>query len=268
MGQIIKFIFFVKIYVFIVLNWICHFYGDTFRFNKILDEKYGSGRKLGKRIYRLLGNCEKGIFANVRDLELKIPHNTKKKNEKCDKKKEKKLYRSLLYKEKLINQLMKNKCTMLHKSYNHYEKKIMNGLDDKAFFNKMLLINDKDYKKLQHKKYRLRLFLLSLLFVVALMIPVLDLSIGNLLMKFFNLFENGTSAGLGVALNGAEIAPSPSWITYFSQNLSVTYKAESVLIYCVPILIMGILLILGVFYYYKNVIKHKKVKFLKAFNEW
>ncbi|SBS95719.1 Plasmodium exported protein (Pm-fam-a like), unknown function [Plasmodium malariae] len=245
------------------------------KFNKILDEKHGSDKKLYKRIYRLLGKCEKSIFANVGDLELNIPYNTKRKNEeifkvdneKFQKEKKEKLDRSLLYKEKLIKQLMKNKCTMLHKSYNHYEKKIMNGLDDKAFFNKILLINDKDYKKLKYKKYRLRLFLLSLLFLVTLVIPVLDLSIGNLLMKFFSLFENNTSAGLGVGLSSSGTASNSSWITYFSENLSVTYKAQSVLIYCVPILIMGILLIIGVFYYYKNVIKHKKVKFLKSFNE-
>ncbi|SBS99035.1 Plasmodium exported protein (Pm-fam-a like), unknown function [Plasmodium malariae] len=252
------------------------------RFNEILDENYGSGKKLDKRIYRLLGKYEKGIFSNVGDLELKIPYNKKWKreksctidNEKWVKEKKEKLYRSLLYKEQLIKQLMKNKNTMFHKSYNHYEKKIMNGLDDKVFFKKMMLINDKDYKKLKRKKYSLRICLLLLLFILILILPVLDLSlgefktIGNLLMQLCNLFGyNNTGPQAESATPGADglgdILSSTCQLKSF-----IGIKVFGVLIYCLPILIMGIILIRGIFYYYKNIIKHKKIRFLETFNEW
>ncbi|SBT86777.1 Plasmodium exported protein, unknown function [Plasmodium malariae] len=276
MEQRIKFIFFIKISVFILSYWICQFYSVMNNFNKFLDEEYYFCRKLNTRIYRLLGNYKKYIYSYIGDLELNIPYNTKKKNEKLftidneklDKEKRETLHRCLLYKEKLIKRLMKNKCTMLHKSYNHYEKKIMNGLDDKYFFKKMMLNNDKDYKKLKSRKYGLRLFLLSVFFVVVLMIPILDSSIGNLLIILFTLFENGTTADLGAEKSGPAGHANSSWLSYFIENPSVQYKIQSILMYCVPILILAIILILGIFYYYKNVIKHKKIKFFEAFSEW
>ncbi|SCP03020.1 Plasmodium exported protein, unknown function [Plasmodium malariae] len=276
MKENIKFIYFIKIFMYSLLIWAFHFYSDKSSFNKILCEKYGSGKKLYERIYRLLEKGDKGIFSNVGDLELKIPYNKKKKNkhlftienEKRDEEKKEKLYRSALIKEKLIKRLMKNKCTMLHKSYNHYEKKIMNGLDDKDFFRKIMLINDKDYKRLKRKKYRLRLCILLLLFLSLLIIPILDLSIDNILMALFTLLDKGTSAGQGAssALPGA--TPNTSWSIYFSNNPSALYKAQSILMHCVPIILMGLILIIGIFYCYKNVIKHKKIKYLEAFNEW
>ncbi|SBT85628.1 Plasmodium exported protein, unknown function [Plasmodium malariae] len=276
MKQNIEFACFIKIFMFIILIWTCHFYSNMSRFNKILDEKHSSDKKLYKRIDRLLGKCEKSIFANVGDLELNIPYYTKRKNEeiftvdneKFQKEKKEKLDRSLLYKKKLIKKLMKNKYTMLHRSYTHYEKKIMNGLNDKAFFKKMLLINDKDYKKLKRKNYGLRLCLLLLLFLLISVIPIVDLSIGNLLLQLFSLLENGSSSGISTPTPDSAGESGISWLSYFSQNPSVAYKARSILIYCVPILILSIILILGIFYFHKKYIKHKKLKFLEAFYEW
>ncbi|SBS93430.1 Plasmodium exported protein (Pm-fam-a like), unknown function [Plasmodium malariae] len=248
-------------------------------FNKFLDEYYFC-RKLNTRIYRLLGNYKKYIYSYIGDLELNIPYNTKKKNEKLltidndklDKEKRETLHRCLLYKEKLIKRLMKNKCTMLHKSYNHYEKKIMNGLDDKYFFKKMILINDMDYKKLKRKKYKLRIFLLLLLFILVLSIPIIDLSLGN--FKDIGGLLNKLCSLLGYTGNQAEA--SGSTLDGFNGFLSSTCKLKNftgirifgILMYCLPILIMGILIIRGIFYYYNNVIKHKKIKFLEEFNEW
>ncbi|SBS98995.1 Plasmodium exported protein (Pm-fam-a like), unknown function [Plasmodium malariae] len=239
------------------------------KFNNIFDDKYGICRKLYRKIYRLLGDCEKDTYSNVRNLKKCNDKLFTVSNEKRDKEKSAKLYRSLLYKEKLFKRLMKNKITMLHKSYSHYEKKIMNGLDDICFFKKIMLINDKDYKKLKRKKYILMLFLLLISFVMVLTIPILDLSIGNLLMKIFTLLDNGTSANLGAVGSPSPTAsPNTSWIEYFSKNFSVLYKAESILIYCIPILVLAIILILGIFCYYKHVIKQKKIKSLEMFNEW
>ncbi|KAI4839830.1 hypothetical protein MKS88_001733 [Plasmodium brasilianum] len=280
MEQCIKFIFFIKISMFILLNWICHFYCDMISFNKILDEKYNFGKKIDTRIYRLLGNYKNYIYSYVGDLELNIPYSTKKKNEKLltndneklDKEKKEKLQRSLLYKEQLIKRLMKNKCTMLHKSYNYYEKKIMNGLDDKSFFKKMILINDKDYKKLKCKKYRLRICLLLLLFILVLILPIIDLSYG----KFKN---TGSLLGVLCSLSGinGDVPTEGDTLTDFFTNLwfstckgsnIIGYKLFGILIYCLPILILGIILIRGIYYYYKNVIKNKQIRFIKAFNEW
>ncbi|SBT01345.1 Plasmodium exported protein (Pm-fam-a like), unknown function [Plasmodium malariae] len=249
-------------------------------FNKFLYENYDFGRKLDTRIYRLLGKCEKYIFANVGDLELKIQYNTKRRNEKLittdnkkwDKEKRENLYRSLLYKEKLIKELMKNKCTMFHNSYNHYEKKIMNGLDDKAFFKKMMLINDKDYKKLKRKKYGLRLFYLSLLFLLVLVIPILDLSFGEFqdVGYLFNQLCGLSGQDSSVSQGGADNSGFLSILLSSTCNdyKIIGYKVFGVLMYCLPILILGIIIIQGIFYYYKNVIKQKKIKFLEAFNEW
>ncbi|KAI4840529.1 hypothetical protein MKS88_001257 [Plasmodium brasilianum] len=269
-----KLIIFIKIYVYIVIYWIFHCYSDMSMFNIFLDDNYGFDSKLDKRIYRLLGKCEKGIFSNVGDLELKIPYNTKRKkeklltndNEKWEKEKKEKLYRSSLYKEQLIKRLMKNKCTIFHSSYNHYEKKIMKGLDDKKFFKKMMLINDKDYKKLKRKNYRLRLSFLLLLFLLVLIVPIVDLSLGNFssvgkLLNTLCTLVNGTPS------DSAQDSGSLWSSTCQLKNLT-GIKVFGILVYCLPILILGIILIQGIFYYYKNVIKHKRIGFLEAFNEW
>ncbi|KAI4833668.1 uncharacterized protein MKS88_000271 [Plasmodium brasilianum] len=280
MEKSIKVIFFTKLFMFILSNYICYFYNDMGSFNKILYEKHGFGRELDIRIYRLLGIYIGDIYPYVADLELKIPYYKKKEHEKLittdnkkwDKEKKEKLYRSKLIKEKLIKQLMKNKCTIFHSSYNHYEKKIMKGLDDKEFFKKMMLINDKDYKKLKRKNYRLRLSFLLLLFLLVLILPILDLSLGkfestgkllHVLCGIFGYNEQTTSGGQ---------APTGILDTFLSStckaNNYVGFKIFSILIYCLPIIILGIMIIRGIFYYYKNVIKQKKIKFLEAFNEW
>ncbi|SBS98770.1 Plasmodium exported protein (Pm-fam-a like), unknown function [Plasmodium malariae] len=246
------------------------------KFNKFLGDNYGSDRKLNKRLYRLLGKCEKVICSHIGDLELKIPYNKKEKNEKLitidnekwDEEIKEKLYRSSLIKKKLIKRLMKNKYSMFHNSYNYYEKKVMNGLNDKSFFKKMILINDKDYKKLKRRKYGLRIFIFFLLFVVVLMIPILDLSIGNLLILLFQLLENSAANGSSSPSTVPVETADSSWSSYFSQNPFVLQKARSILMYCVPILLLSIILILGIFHYYKKVIKRKKIKSLETFNEW
>ncbi|SCP03084.1 Plasmodium exported protein, unknown function [Plasmodium malariae] len=280
MEQKIRFIFFIKTFKYVLLFWMCHFYSAMSRFDKFLNNKYGFCRKLDTRSYRLLGIYVKDIYPYVGYLELKMPYSKKRKseksliidNEKWIEEKKEKLYRSLLYKEKLIKQLMKNKNTMFHKSYNHYEKKIMNGLGDKDFFKKMLLINDKDYKKLKRKKYGLRLCLLLLLFILVLVLPIVDLSFG----KFQNA---GTLLGILCGLLGSN-TPKPQGggesRGFFTNLMSsacnehkfIGYKIFGVLIYCLPIIILGIIIIQGIFYYYKNVIKQKKIKFLEEFNEW
>ncbi|SBT87563.1 Plasmodium exported protein, unknown function [Plasmodium malariae] len=279
MKQNISFIFYIKIFMFILLIWMCHFCSDMNRFNEILDENYGSGKKLDKRIYRLLVKYKKDIFSNVGDLELKIPYNKKWKSEKsCTiddekwvKEKKEKLYRSLLYKEQLIKQLMKNKNTMFHKSYNHYEKKIMNGLDDKVFFNKMMLINDKDYKKLKRKKYGLRFCLLLLMFLLVSVIPIVDLSLGN--FKTIGILINSLCQLSGYdesSLTGSapENPLSAFWFSTCQLKNYIGFKIFSILTYCLPMLILGSLIVRGIYYYYKNIIKHKKIRFLETFNEW
>ncbi|KAI4840195.1 hypothetical protein MKS88_001553 [Plasmodium brasilianum] len=282
MEKNIMFIFFIKISLFIVFIWICHFYSDMSRFKKFLYEKNNFGRKLHTPICRLLGIYIDDIYPYVGELELKIPYNTKQKNknllridnEKWDKEKKEKLYRSSLIKEQLIKKLMKNKCTMLHGSYSHYEKKIMNGLNDRTFFKKMMLINDKNYKKLKSKKYRLRLCLILLLFIFVLILPIVDLSfgefksIGNFLKELCKLFGyNNTGLQAQSESPGADglgdILSSTCQLKSF-----IGIKVFGVLIYCLPILIMGIILIRGIFYYYKNIIKHKKIRFLEEFEEW
>ncbi|SBS91560.1 Plasmodium exported protein (Pm-fam-a like), unknown function [Plasmodium malariae] len=245
-------------------------------FRKILEDKYGFGRKLDTRIYRLLGKSENCIFTSVGDLELKIPYNTKRKrekllktkNEKLDKERKEKLYRCSLIKDELIKELMKKKSTMFHKSYKHYEKKIMNGLHDKEFFKKMMLINDKDYKKLKCKKYGLRLCSLFVLFILVLIVPIVDLSLGN--FSSVGTLLNTLCILLGYSEPTAgSVEPSGSFWSSTCQLKNLTgIKVFGVLVYCLPILILGIILTRGIFYYYKNVIKHKKIKFLEAFNEW
>ncbi|KAI4838028.1 hypothetical protein MKS88_003451 [Plasmodium brasilianum] len=282
MEQNNKFIFFIKIYMFMFLYCICHFYYDKGRFIKFLRTKYGFDGKLDTRVYRLLGIYIEDIYPYVGDLELNIPYITKRKsekllttdNEKWEKEKKEKLYKSLLYKEKLIKKLMKNKFTMLHKSYSYYEKKVLNGLNDKAFFKKMMLINDKDYKKLKRKKYALRLFFLLFLFLLVLMIPILDLSLSTSSNSFYLLtllckvLGYSSSSGSITALDGTDGATSSLLSSFCSNSSTIPLKVSSILMYCVPILIMGIMLILGIYFYYKNVIKYKKIKSLEAFNEW
>ncbi|SBT86380.1 Plasmodium exported protein, unknown function [Plasmodium malariae] len=266
-----KLIIFIKIYIYIIIYWIFHCYSDMSMFNIFLGDNYGFDRKLDKRIYRLLSKCGKGIFSNVGDLELKIPFDIKRKkekllttdNEKWEKEKKEKLYRCSLIKDKLIKELMKKKSTMFHKSYNHYEKNIMNGLDDKAFFKKMMLINDKDYKKLKRKKYGLRLCSLLLLFILVLIIPIVDLSLGN--FSTVGKLLNTLCSLLGYnepPVDSAESSGSLLSSTCQLKNLT-GIKVFGVLVYCLPILILGIILIQGIFYYYKNVIKHKKLGFWK-----
>ncbi|SBT86047.1 Plasmodium exported protein, unknown function [Plasmodium malariae] len=206
------------------------------RFGKFLDEKSEFGRKLDTRIYRLLGIYIEDIHPYVGDLELKIPCNTKKKNEKLlktdnekwDKEKKEKLYRSLLYKEQLIKKLMKNKCTMLHGSYSHYEKKVMNGLNDNAFFEKNDLINDKDYNKLKRKKYKFGLRLLLLLFLLILILPILDLSLGKFKTTGSLLLELCKLSGYG-STNSPQSVPTADvlpalWINTCQAKSYIGFK--------------------------------------------
>ncbi|KAI4841426.1 uncharacterized protein MKS88_000147 [Plasmodium brasilianum] len=281
MEQKFKLIFFIQISMLILLDLIEHLYSDLRRFNNSLYEKNSLGRKLDTSIYRLLGNCENNIYSNISDLKVKVPCNIKQKNKKLctinkkgDKEKNEELYRSSLNKQELIKRLMKNKCTMLHGTYTHYEKKIMNGLNDEAFFKKMMLINHKIYKKSKRKRYVIRTCLLLLLFLLVLVIPILDLSLRNMkkpsnfLSIIGALIIKFPTDSYGVATTPGSVS---GWISTSliigKEHANIALKVSAILTYFVPFIILVTMLILIILYYYKNVIKNKKFKFMEAFNE-
>ncbi|SBT88050.1 fam-l protein [Plasmodium malariae] len=283
MERKIKTLLFIKIYAFVFLSWICHFYIYMSKQNKYLVACYNHHRKIYARNYRLLAKYKQDKDSIIVCLEKEIPNRVNDKKNISNSKK-------LLSREKKqsngsfpINvrghkKNMKNKsCIFLTKQHSHMEKKIFKELDYVDFLKNNRTISDNTYKKIIYKKCGLRFALPIFLLLVLSISFMLDNFWGyGVFYGFFRLIRTYSGGGWMKELT-SKLWHSPFRWLFVSQNalkkpgctsgkicINGNMVAESFcgfFIYFVPFIILGIILILGVVYYHKKVKKYEKIKF-------
>ncbi|KAI4840241.1 hypothetical protein MKS88_001599 [Plasmodium brasilianum] len=285
MEKSIKIPLFIKISWFIFLNWTCHFNNDVCKPNKNLENNYILGKKLSLKFYRILarskkfnGSCYVALNQNLKDNKIqeeKYFFN----NQKGFLEKRKQLSGGLSKNERCNKKVMKNNYNIFEtKKYSRLEKKIFKELDYIDFLKNDRIISDKVYKKVIRKKFGLRIFIPVLLLFFFLLSIILDFSGSyGLINGLFQLFKI-TSLPWHEKINGL-LHKSPigeffkSVMKEFTKSVSgkeqkvrvIDYSVNftDFLIYFIPFFILGVTLILGVFYYHKKVKKYEKIKFRK-----
>ncbi|SBT00866.1 Plasmodium exported protein (Pm-fam-a like), unknown function [Plasmodium malariae] len=257
------------------------------KFNKFIDEILKENRKLDERTNRLLVKykrdneshivCLKDIQNNIDDKKKDVSNNekeTKTKVKQSNGSSSRIVASNKRYKKN-------NSCIFETKKYSHLEKKIFKELDYIDFLNNNRTITNKIYKKIILKKFSLRGALPLLLFFLLLISLILDKSMNRGFAKGFfelaHLFYGGK--GWYNALH-QRLSVSPL-SGFFGTAEKITYKVLiggtkatrqtylyvfnffDFIIYTLPLFILGVMLILGVFYYHKKVKKYNKIKFRK-----
>ncbi|SBT85947.1 fam-l protein [Plasmodium malariae] len=180
MEQKFKLLLFSKVFTFILLSWIYHFYIYKSTHNKSFVEYCKNHRKLYIRNYRLLAKYNNDKDSSVVCLKKEIPVGVNNKNdityiEKESTTKNKASNRYAPRNARGNKKCMKNKsCIFEMKKYSHLEKKIFKELDYVDFLKKNKTISDKIYKKIIRKKCGLRFALPLLLILVLLVSFILD----------------------------------------------------------------------------------------------
>ncbi|SBS94475.1 Plasmodium exported protein (Pm-fam-a like), unknown function [Plasmodium malariae] len=166
--------------------------------------------------------------------------------------------------------------------YSHLEKKIFKELDYLSFLKKNRTINDKVYQKIMCRKFRLRIcipLILLMLFSIFILLDIIcncGLTWG--LIRLVTLCHGkGWYGPLHRFLEKSEL----NWLfksTKEIEKMMLKCKKGSLnpvkghvyvesffgyIVYIVPLLILGITIILGLFYYHKKVKKYQKIKFRK-----
>ncbi|SCN12010.1 fam-l protein [Plasmodium malariae] len=294
MEKKVKLLLFFKIYSFIFLSWICYLYNYRVMHNKILPKCYTNHQKLYARNYRLLAKYKKDKASSIVCLKEWIPNGVKDKkdiynNDKWATEKRKLTNGNLsqgarVHKKDIINK----SCIFETKKYSYIERKIFKELDYENFVKNNRTISNKVYKKIIRKKLGslLRSPILFLFFLLSIGL-ILDVSAncGFIygITKLLNLFVRGWFRFLYETL-------SSSYIKWMFQPMEKTpnllKKLQNVqgkfsdagneagynyapvffgyLIYVIPFIILGITLILGVYYYHKKVKKYEKIKLRKV----
>ncbi|SBS94072.1 Plasmodium exported protein (Pm-fam-a like), unknown function, partial [Plasmodium malariae] len=254
---------------------------------------YKNNRKLDKN-YRLLAISKEDKCSVFVGLKEEVPNYAVSENkdvyynEKEPKREIKHLNRKSFVNAGGNKQNMKNrKCIFETKKYSRMEKKIFKELDYMDFLKNNKTISDKTYKKIICKKYRLRFVLPLLLITVLLILYILDLfvrcGIRGVLFKVLNLCGiTNWYNDLSVLLKNSPVSwlfrtmnKVPKALKKITRVSGVTTKTEEIagyvyvdsffnyLLYVIPLLILGVIIILGLFYYHKKVKKYQKIKFKK-----
>ncbi|SBT85732.1 fam-l protein [Plasmodium malariae] len=273
-------IFFIKIATFILSPWIFHFY------NGCILNKYGEKinilcSKLEIRTYRLLIQSKHNKDSIIIGLGEVIPNNVVTEqyyindNGKGNKEINKQLRESTSKSAKCYETATKKKsCVFETKNYSRLEKKIFKQLDYENFLKNNKIIGDKMYKKIIRRKYGLKLaspLILSLILSIAL---ILDLFGGyGFIRALFKLFTALSALnGLKPFYSFLMRTPLKSLVTPIRQGStsgsSGDYYAVLDLfffnvIYVLPLIILGVTTISGIFYYHKKVKKYESIKFRK-----
>ncbi|KAI4841411.1 fam-l protein [Plasmodium brasilianum] len=285
---------FTIISAFILLSWICLFNIDLSNYYKTSEGNYKNNRKLDKN-YRLLAISKEDKCSVFVRLNEEVPNYAVSENkdvyfnEKEPKREIKHLNRKSFVNAGGNKQNMRNrKCIFETKKYSRMEKKIFKELDYMDFLKNNKTISDKTYKKIICKKYRLRFVLPLLLIIVLLILYILDLLVGCGLRKV--LFKALKLCGPANWYNNLSVLLRDSPISWLFRSINKVDKAlEKItstkrggaqvkeriagyvyvdsffnyLIYIIPLLILGVILILGLLYYHKKVKKYQKIKFKK-----
>ncbi|SBS96451.1 Plasmodium exported protein (Pm-fam-a like), unknown function, partial [Plasmodium malariae] len=256
---------------------------------KISGGNYKNNRKLDKN-YRLLAISKEDKCSAFVRLNEEVPNYAVSENkdvyynEKEPKREIKHLNRKSFVNAGGNKQNMRNrKCIFETKKYSRMEKKIFKELDYIDFLKNNRTIGNKIYVKTICKKYRLRFVLPLLLITVLLLLYVLDLLVGCGLRKI--LFKVLKLCGITNWYRDLSMLLKDSPVSWLFRSVDKVNKALirikkgeaekriagyvyvhsffDYLIYVIPLLILGVIFILGLFYYHKKVKKYQKIKFKK-----
>ncbi|SBS99871.1 Plasmodium exported protein (Pm-fam-a like), unknown function [Plasmodium malariae] len=181
-----------------------------------------------------------------------------------------------------------NSCIFETEQYSRFEKKIFKELDYANFLKNNRGISNRIYQKIIRKKYRFRLGLPIFFVLLLSILLLLDLFVGyGLIRGLFKILkiisEHLEYKGPGkVEAVQVMLKPLHDWLktspfsSFFECAVNGTSSTGSsidkhsyitsffgFLIYFIPIFIIGVTCILGVFYYHKKVKKYEKIKFKK-----
>ncbi|SBT85475.1 fam-l protein [Plasmodium malariae] len=294
MEQKIRLQLFIKGRKLIHLSWIYYFYICMRTLNESLNESYNDCRKLCKRNFRLLSKYKKNKDSSIVCLNDVLRNelydkNDIRNNENMNTEKRKQTNSSSSKIEGHNKSYMKKKsCVFETKKYSRLEKKIFKELDYANFLKNNRGISNKIYQKIIRKKYGFRLGLPIFFVLLLSLLLLLDLFVGcglirglfkilKIISEYLKYTGKGTVNGLQEMLK-----PLHDWLkeshfsSFFKCAVNVTSNADKsidkhsyitgffgFLIYFIPIFIIGVICILGVFYYHKKVKKYEKIKFKK-----
>ncbi|KAI4839616.1 hypothetical protein MKS88_002173 [Plasmodium brasilianum] len=287
MEKNIKSLLFINVASFIFLICIRNFTNDMNTFTKLLSEKRTVGRDLSLRSNRLLAKCKHKKDLNMVGLKI-FPHNEEIEKkymtvEESSKAKNKYSNGSSSKYTKDHKQITRSKSNIFEtKKYSNLEKKIFKELDYFDFLEKNRTISNKVYQQTIFKKYRLRIFFPVALILLLSVYIILDMYSfygleGMLPQILVSFFGNGWYNSLHNYLKDCKL----SWLFKSKDKVKdlLEKKVSGVgkpfeeyiyvenffgyIVYIVPLIILGITLILGIFYYHKKVKKYEKLKFKK-----
>ncbi|KAI4839112.1 hypothetical protein MKS88_002628 [Plasmodium brasilianum] len=295
MEQKIKFPFFIKIFTFIVLSWIYHYYSDVIYLGELFYKK-NFDKKLERTTQRTLAKYNQDkITCNIM-LKEEIPSNERLEekdivnNEKGGTGCKNHSYVSLTKNTKRYKQSKKNNSGIFEtKKYSCFEKKIFKELDYIDYLKNNRTINNKVYKKIMCKKYGLGIAIPIVLVLFLLTVFIVDLALGLLPGSNGGLwYELGLWEPLAnLAKNESEwlytfltsvrsklpksFTDCGNWISSGASG-GVSHTCSEVctlnnlfgyVVYFIPFIILGLTFIIKVVYYHKKVKKYQKIKLRK-----
>ncbi|KAI4838040.1 fam-l protein [Plasmodium brasilianum] len=278
MEKKIKLYLFIKIAVFFLLTWKYQYCNDLSIFTEYIEIDYNVDTKLDRRCYRLLGKCKRDNYSNIVGLTEEISNNGAYKsidlynNEKGNPGKKKHINGTSKYEEGHKVTVKNKTCIFETNKYSHLEKIIFKELDYMDFLKKNRTISEKVYKKIICKKCRLRFALPLLLLLLLLISLILDFtSTFGPLHILLNGLKNYLSKDLFYNLNSTLWHSPLRWISYSKRTVNNGKKIMSgvlgnllgIIIYILPLILLGTSIIFGIIYYHKKVKKFEKIKFRK-----
>ncbi|SBT86814.1 fam-l protein [Plasmodium malariae] len=280
MEQTIIILLIINIAPSILLPWTWHFDDDMGRFNKYSYERYNIRKQLDGRSYRILEKSNRNIDSSIVGLNEEILYNELKakggisNNVKWGKIKFKDSNGSTTKRDQQNKQTMKNKyCIYETKKYSRMERKIFKEQDYMDFLENNKTISDKIYRKVIFKKYRLRIFLPLLLFSLLFISLLLDVFCDcGLRRGFYSVMKVLSGSKWTQSLRPALMNEHFKWFFQSMGEVAIETTADKhlytptffrMIIYIIPFLIFGVIIILGIIYYHKKVKKYKKIKFKK-----
>ncbi|SBT85817.1 fam-l protein [Plasmodium malariae] len=297
MEQKFKLLIFINISLFILLTWIYHSDDDVSEPYKSPDENCKHSNKLNIRNYRLLSKCKHNNDTFI--VSLNEVNSNNRMNEKKDIYSNEQIYAELKRKPnrsssnnmEFSKKGKKNKsCIFETKKYSRMEKKIFKELNYLDFLKNNRTIRNNTYQKIIRKKYGFRITLPILFVLLLCILLILDLFDGcGLIRGLFKLLNIIATKVVSPTTDGVKplqkmLRPLHEWLknssfgSFFKSAPKVARNGASTnidkhyyitgffgfLIYFIPIFIIGVTCILGIFYYHKKVKKYEKIKFSKG----
>ncbi|SBT86396.1 fam-m protein [Plasmodium malariae] len=253
MEQNIKSILFIKITLFILLNWLCYFNNVVCTFTTSINYNCNVGTKLASRARRLLAKYKQNKNSYITGLNENISRNDgvyEKKNMYNKKKRnveEKKQYnRSLLNKGQYYTEIVDYNNGMFDGKHFHFEKKLIKKIDYDNFLERKRRINDILLKKIKFKNYRniVAIFFIFSLFAVAI----------DIIPRLRPLHKAFKSSNEGDILKYIY-----DFVNEWGDSVN---KYIYITLYCVLMLILIIILVMGICKILRNNEKYNKIKLM------